>query len=362
MDKITFKSLFDVSKKVQNNLNYYFDNDLDNQLLFKMKQLKQILDDVKYVDNASYRKTVKTILNLFLTKDFVNSKNLNIDLLTLITKDKYVNKQQINNIDIVLKQFTWFNDWINFTRTDLSNGEYTKLLIKYIRKELNNNNFVRHYRDTDYYEMLDDIFNFINSKELDHYPLLKAAIIVKQLLFLNKILKIDVLFITIMFILKKYCLDMNSTTVVFIQYFFNSSLSYEQNVEILNNMNLEDFFILFKNTLINSIDFCIVVNLSVKDMLNEIKEIKNDDIDLLYPKEFKNLLSHQLIVEFPKLYLDRIYFTRNLYNQKMEELCNKGLIEKIKTQYSYTYVNKKMLDLIYLIDYRRNAFLNKINK
>ncbi|WP_412032154.1 hypothetical protein [Malacoplasma muris] len=353
MDRVTFKSLFNVANKVKKDLNYYF-NDLDFELVEKFYDLKSFLNQINYLDNYVFRKVSKIINNLLLVYDFSKLQNYKIDLLTLITRDCLVNKEEINGIEKKLSYFTWFNDWINFTKFDLSKFESSKLFIKYIRKELNNSNFVRNYRDTDYYKLMDDIFDFLNSKELDDFPIIKISIIMKQFFYLTPILSLEVLFTIFGFLLKKYHLDINSSFTLLIPFIFNDDIEYSLKVNEIQKMNLLDFSNFIKSNLIKTISFTLEI---YNDIINFINEINNTEkIDLIYDDKFKELMSSELIIDFPKLYLFEIYFTRHLYNQKMKEFISIGLIDDIATNSSSTLVNKKMLDLIYLIEYKKAKF------
>lgn len=353
MKRITFKSLFSVSKKVQNDLNYYFSN-LDFELIKKYNELKNFLNKIEYVEHNRFRKMTKIINNLLLVYDFSKLKNYNIDLLTLITKDYSINKEQFNGIDKKIDYLLWFNDWINFTKLDLSSFESSKLFIKYIRKELNNSRFVRNYRDTDYSDLLDDIFLFLNSDELDHFPFIKIAIIIKQFFYLTPILSIEVLFTIFNFLLKKYNLDLNLSSPLFISFLLDNESDYSTKIDEIQKMNLHEFCELIKLTLIKTATFSIEIYNDIYNLISEIDSSTN--IDDIYDKEFKNLISSELIIDFPKLYLYEIYFTRFLYNQKINDFITKGFIEDIGTKWSSTLINKKILDLIYLIEYKKSKF------
>lgn len=359
MSIFVFKSLFDISKEVEKDINLMFDEKLDKEILIKLKKIKTLINTNDYVKNNNFRNLVKRVNNLFFIKDFFDIQKLNIDIITLLTFHANKNNEYVISEQKKLEQFKWFNDWYNFTKLDLGKQNISSLLVKYVRKQLNTGHFVRKYRDTDYFKFIDNIFDFINSLELENYPLIKSIIIFKQILNLNKMVTIDVINTLLMMVLKKYCLDLNGMSNFFISFFLkNKEKTIQENIEYLVNVDLYEFANLFKNAYINSLDFSFFIACSISNLSKEINDIDDAKIDHLYGKEIKELLSSRILIYFPDLYLYTIYLTRPMFYKKIEELSEMGLVTIFKTPSSIDYLNKKVYDLMIEIDREKKERTN----
>lgn len=363
MSEFLFKSLFDISKEINQDLNLMFNEKLDRDILIKLKKTKTLINNNDYVKNSGFRNLVKRINNLFFIKDFFDIQKINIDVVTLLTFHANKNNEYVIGEEKKLAQFKWFNDWFNFTKLDLSKHNISSLLVKYVRKQLNTGHFVRKYRDTDYLKFIDDIFDFINSFELEEYPLIKSIVIFKQILNLNKMLTIDVINTLLMIVLKKYCLDVNGMSNFFISFLIkNMDEGIEKNIEKINAMNFYEFANLFKEAYLESLDFSFFISCSISNLTKEINSIDDKKIDPLYGKELKELLTSKILIYFPDLYLYTIYLTRPMFYKKIDQLSEMGLVTIFKTSSSVDYLNKKVYEIIIEIEREKKERMSSFSK
>lgn len=357
MNNSTFQSLFDECQKI--NFNNFYDDSIDKVILNKLKQLKQKLDQNNYLNNVDFFKTYKSILNFFYIRDLFYQENKNLDLHSLIYKDANQAHQIDNNFDVVdeqsIKKFWWVFNWYNHTSLDLKSFHVTNNIIQYVRKEMNLGVEYKNEKDAEYIHHINDLLSFLNSDVLNELPIIKIILIIKRLIDMHEILSTDIFVMLINLIMRKYNIDVNGSINFFATLLIkNKKINNNLYLDEINSLPLNEFIQLVKIAYLHSVDISLHIIELVEKTYHKINNTNASDFDLLYQNEFKEVFKTQLNINHNILSLNRIYLTRNIYNQKIQEFLQKRFLVKSNNETVF-YINAFLYDLYleteqYLLD------------
>lgn len=357
MNNSTFQSLFDECQKI--NFNNFYDDSIDKVILNKLKQLKQKLDQNNYLNNVDFFKTYKSILNFFYIRDLFYQENKNLDLHSLIYKDATQAHQIDNDFDVVdeqsIKKFWWLFNWYNHTSLDLKTFHVTNNIIQYVRKEMNLGVEYKNENDSEYIHHINDLLSFLNSDILNELPIIKVILMIKRLIDMHEILSTDIFVMLINLIMRKYNIDVNGSINFFATLLIkNKRINNNLYLDEINSLPLNEFIQLVKIAYLHSVDISLHTIELVEKTYHKINNTSASDFDLLYPNEFKEVFKTQLNINHNILSLNRIYLTRNIYNQKIQEFLQKRFLVKSNNE-TVSYINAFLYDLYleteqYLLD------------
>lgn len=360
MKNIEFKSLFKIANDL--NINDCFDEKLDKNIINDLRKLKSILKNNNYLSDLNYIDLLKKINNFFFVRDIFLLENKFLKLDCLLTSDyKKNDKLEPNKEELLflIDRFNWLNSWYNFTKINFKSNNINWEIIKYLRKEVNCGQLSRTIWDTEFLEYIEDLLTFLNSIVFDEFPIIKTALIFKQILGMKKILNLDVMVVLLMLIFRKYNLDFHLTINIFVSFiFFNRHNNIDKIVDFYKNMNETDFVLIFKNAYLKSINLSILIANKISLQYKNIMDLKDDEIDYLFGNEFKYLFKSKIGVDYLSLYENGIFLNRHMFRVKVGEFLKKQYLKDISSNSSIFYVN----NFIYQIFVDVEKYLDNINQ
>lgn len=347
MNNNNFQSLFDECQKI--NFNNFYSDYLDEDILNKLKQLKQRLDQNDYLNDLDFFKTFKSVLNFFYIRDLFYQENKKLDLHSLIYKDASQAHQIDNEFNFSdeesIKKFWWVFNWYNNTSLDLKTFHATENIVQYVRKEMNVGIEYRNEKDSEYSAYLEDLLLFLNSDVLNELPIIKVILIIKRLIDMHEILSTDIFVMLINLIMRKYNIDVNGSVNFFATFLMrNKKINNNLYLDEINVLPLDEFIHLVKVSYLHSLNISLQILDFVEKTYRKINNNGDSEFDLLYPNEFKELFKTQLNINHNILSMNRIYLTRNIYNQKVQDFLQKRFLVKSSNE-SISYINGFLYDL-----------------